>query len=249
MEQIVHFNAYFKQKLDATGKLGFSPQVKMTATMRMLAYGTAADFNDDYLKIAETTSFEACKRFCHAVNNLYETEYLHKPKRADLQKLIQKAEERGFPDMLGSLDCMHWEWKNCLMSHHGAYTGHHGRPTIILEAVASYDTWIWHANFRMPGGRQHQLFFRMKEAYHKDAEKAFGNFQAHFADVPRPARQWYGEDILEVLKTCIILHNMIIEDERDQDGITPAKDTPYHVEEALVPHERGSRNIQLESIN
>ncbi|CAB4320642.1 unnamed protein product [Prunus armeniaca] len=48
----------------------------MTATLRMLAYGIAADFNDDYLKIPETTSFEACKRFCHAVNNLYGAEYL-----------------------------------------------------------------------------------------------------------------------------------------------------------------------------
>ncbi|CAL9019358.1 unnamed protein product [Prunus brigantina] len=37
--------------------------------------------------------------------------------------------------MLGSLDCMHWEWKNCPTAHHRAYVGHHGRPTIILEAV------------------------------------------------------------------------------------------------------------------
>ncbi|XP_008231717.1 PREDICTED: uncharacterized protein LOC103330883 [Prunus mume] len=69
MEQIIPFDDYFKQKPDVTGKLGFSPQVKMTAVMRMLTYGTTADLNDAYLKIAETTSFEACKRFCHAVNN------------------------------------------------------------------------------------------------------------------------------------------------------------------------------------
>ncbi|XP_020418071.1 uncharacterized protein LOC109948765 [Prunus persica] len=107
MEQIVPFDDYFKQKPNATRKLSFSPQVKMTAAMRMLAYGTAADLNDDYLKIAKTTFFEACKRFCHVVNNLYGAEYLRKPTRADLQKLLQKAEERGFPGMLGSLDCMH----------------------------------------------------------------------------------------------------------------------------------------------
>ncbi|CAL9012519.1 unnamed protein product [Prunus brigantina] len=89
MEQIVPFDNYFKQKPDATGKLGFSPQVKMTAIMHMLlAYGTIADLNDDYLKIVETTSFEACKRFCHVVNNLYGAEYLRKPTRVDLQKLL-----------------------------------------------------------------------------------------------------------------------------------------------------------------
>ncbi|CAA7034456.1 unnamed protein product [Microthlaspi erraticum] len=27
----------------------------------------------------------------------------------------------------------------------------HGKPTIVLEAVASYDLWIWHAFFGPPG--------------------------------------------------------------------------------------------------
>ncbi|CAL8115841.1 unnamed protein product [Prunus armeniaca] len=86
----------------------------------------------------------------------------------------------------------------------------------------------------------------IQEAYRKDVERAFGILQARFAVVARSACQWYREDIWEVLKTCIILHNMIIEDERDQDDITPAENTPYHVEEALVPHEHGSRNIQIQ---
>ena len=31
------------------------------------------------------------------------------------------------------------------------YTGHKEGPTMILEAVASHDLWIWHAFFGMPG--------------------------------------------------------------------------------------------------
>ena len=31
------------------------------------------------------------------------------------------------------------------------YSGHVHEPTIILEAVASYDLWIWHAYFGLPG--------------------------------------------------------------------------------------------------
>lgn len=54
-------------------------------------------------------------------------------------------ESKGWPGMLGSLDCMHWEWKNCPKAYHGAYNGKFSRPTIILEAVASHDLWIWHA--------------------------------------------------------------------------------------------------------
>ena len=52
--------------------------------------------------------------------------------------------------MIGSIDCMHWEGKNCPTGWHGAYSGRKGRPTIILEAVASYDTWVWHAFFGVP---------------------------------------------------------------------------------------------------
>jgi hypothetical protein len=28
-------------------------------------------------------------------------------------KLLSINEERGFLGMIGSIDCMHWEWKNC----------------------------------------------------------------------------------------------------------------------------------------
>ncbi|GAA0167180.1 hypothetical protein LIER_22170 [Lithospermum erythrorhizon] len=40
-------------------------------------------------------------------------EYLRRPNDNDITRLLAKAEQRGVPGMLGSIDCMHWEWKNC----------------------------------------------------------------------------------------------------------------------------------------
>uniref|UniRef100_A0A0D3BQV7 Uncharacterized protein n=1 Tax=Brassica oleracea var. oleracea TaxID=109376 RepID=A0A0D3BQV7_BRAOL len=53
--------------------------------------------------------------------------------------------------MIGSIDCMHWEWKNCPTAWRGKYTRGSAKPTIVLEAVASHDLWIWHALFGLPG--------------------------------------------------------------------------------------------------
>jgi hypothetical protein len=147
-------------------------------------------------------------------------------------------------------------------------------PTIILEAVASYDTWIWHAFFGMPGslndinvldrspifqelyedrapkceyivnghqynmgyflsdgiypkwatfvktipfpqGPKAKLFAERQEAVRKDVERAFGVLQARFAIVRGPSRMMEEEDMGVVMKACVILHNMIVEDERD----------------------------------
>jgi hypothetical protein len=43
---------YFVQRRDAAKKLGHSFIQKMTAALRMLAYGVSNDFMDKYLRIA-----------------------------------------------------------------------------------------------------------------------------------------------------------------------------------------------------
>ncbi|XP_038693799.1 uncharacterized protein LOC119991525 [Tripterygium wilfordii] len=46
---------------------------------------------------------------------------------------------------------MHWEWRGCPSAWKSQYLGHTRSATIILEVVASYDLWIWHAFFSMAG--------------------------------------------------------------------------------------------------
>jgi hypothetical protein len=64
---------------------------------------------------------------------------------------MEMNEKRGWPGMLDSIDCMHWTWKNCPKAWHGMYCGKRCDPTIVLEAVASQDLWIWHCFFGLPG--------------------------------------------------------------------------------------------------
>ncbi|XP_042006100.1 uncharacterized protein LOC121754874 [Salvia splendens] len=121
--------------------------------MRMLAYGAAADFHDEYLRMSAQLIRKSLIKFVEGVISDFGDEYLRKPNEEDLTRLLHIGEQRGFSRMLGSIDCMHWEWKNSLTSWAGQHAGRSGSSTIIFEAVASQDLWIWHAFFGTPGSR------------------------------------------------------------------------------------------------
>ncbi|XP_048602986.1 uncharacterized protein LOC125581492, partial [Brassica napus] len=142
---------FFQQRRDATGRSGLSPLQKCTAAIRMLAYGFAADAVDEYLRLGESTALSCLHNFTDGIIRLFGNEYLRRPTPEDLQRLLDIGEKRGFPGMVGSIDCMHWEWKNCPTSWKGQYARGSTKPTIVLEAVASQDLWIWHAFLGPPG--------------------------------------------------------------------------------------------------
>ncbi|CAL2236484.1 unnamed protein product [Prunus armeniaca] len=153
MHDICNYDAYFVQKCDAAGVLGLLPEQKLTAVIRMLAYGASADQADEIARMGKSTTLEALVRFCDAVENLYTRDYLRRPTPRDLQRLLQKAEARGFPGMIGSIDCMHWQWKNCSIALQGDYGNRKCQKSIILEVVAGFDTWVWHAFFGVAGSQ------------------------------------------------------------------------------------------------
>ena len=248
----------------------------MTDALRMLAYGVAAGFTNEYVRIGESIAIESLKKFVKAVVNIFSEEYLKSPNSNDIARLLVVNKKRGFSGILGSIDCMHWKWKNCPTEWKGQYTGHSREPTLILEAIASYDRWIWHAFFGLLGsyndinvlehsfvfielaqgrappvnysinGHDYRMryylvdgiypqwsifvktisapleakkkhFARVQEACRKEC--AFGILQVRFSIVRGPARFWDEATLNNIMKTCIILHNMIIEDERDPNGV------------------------------
>ena len=83
--------------------------------------------------------------------DVFGEQYLRPPTVEDTARLLEINNNRCWPGMLGCIDCMHWRWKNCPTAWKGVYTGHVDGPTMILEAVASEDLWIWHSFFGLPG--------------------------------------------------------------------------------------------------
>ncbi|XP_015959547.1 uncharacterized protein LOC107483442 [Arachis duranensis] len=64
-------------------------------------------------------------------------------------------------------------------------------------------------------GEKRKLFAQYQEWQRKDVERAFRVLQARFAIIRGPARFWEKKKLANIMRACIILHNMIVEDERD----------------------------------
>lgn len=95
----------------------------MTCALRMLAYGSSADQLDELIRMGESTVIEMLNIFCENIIRLLGPEYLRTPTLDDLETLLAENAARGFPGMIGSLDCMHWTWKNCPTAWQGAFQG------------------------------------------------------------------------------------------------------------------------------
>lgn len=272
-KQVCAGNTFFQHRRDAAGKLGIHPYMKVIAAFRVLCYGCSADSLDENLEISEAVVNRCVDEFCASIIEIYGDHYLRAPTEDDIARLLRENEERGFPGMMGSIDCMKWVWQNCPTAWRGAFRGKEKKPTVVLEAVASRDLHIWHAFIGMPGasndinvldasplmseyldkdmphfsynvngieyefvywladgiypewrcfvktisapiGDVEKYFAKAQEALRKDVERAFGVLQARFAIVARPSRRWKLDDVARTMRCCIILHNMIVEDDK-----------------------------------
>ncbi|KAK1615979.1 hypothetical protein QYE76_021496 [Lolium multiflorum] len=67
---------------------------------------------------------------------------------------------------------------------------------------------------RNPNSEKTRRFAKMQEACRKDVERGFGVLQARWAIVRHPARTWSLKTMHEVMTCCVIMHNVILENER-----------------------------------
>jgi hypothetical protein len=68
---------------------------------------------------------------------------------------------------------------------------------------------------RNPTEEKYSRFAKEEEACRKDVERAFGVLQSRWAIVCHPTKQWSVQQTWEVMTACVIMHNIIVEEERD----------------------------------
>ncbi|XP_048605381.1 uncharacterized protein LOC125582950 [Brassica napus] len=189
---------FFQQKRDAIGRLGLSPLQKCTASLRMLAYGCAADAVDEYLRLGESTTLSCLSNFTEGVIQWFGAEYLRRPTPDDLQRLLDIGEIRGRAPRVQYVVNGH-QYDLAYYLTDGIYP----KWSTFIQSIS------------LPQGPKAELFAKVQEATRKDVERAFGVLQARFAIVKNLAILWDKRQIGMVMRTCIILHNMIVENERD----------------------------------
>lgn len=300
VETITSHDDYFRQRPDATGRLGMTPLHKIIVAWRKLCYGYGNDSMDESFEVAASTNREILDHFCDACIEIWENQFIRRPNAADIERIgtmmlmltdffltcdivpvtaAKQNESRGFRGALMSIDCTHWAWAKCPKSFQGQFrNGRKDYCSVVMEAGCSPDRRIWHLFCTIPGtcndinildssplfddilsgespvfkyqlnGNDYSWLYYLvdgiypawrifarplsqpanecdanytkeHEGARKDIECTFGILKKKFLIVKHPAEFWKLETMHKVMKTIVIWHNMILEDEFDEEDL------------------------------
>jgi hypothetical protein len=85
-------------------------------------------------------------------------------------------------------------------------------------ADSIYPSWpTFVKTVRNPADEKCKRFAKEQEAARKDVERAFGVLQSRWAIIRYPARTWSPERMWNMITACVMMHNMIVENERNNN--------------------------------
>ena len=154
LQVAAHADVFFTERFDAALKRSICPKVKLLMGLKCIAYGVSPSAFQDYFQMGETTGRDCLKKLARVISSSDELRsvFLRSMTRVDARRVTElHREKHGIDGMIGSIDCMHVGWKNCPVAWQGQFSGAKGKPTLVLEAFADHNLWIWHAVFGWAG--------------------------------------------------------------------------------------------------
>jgi len=98
---------FFRQRINATGKLQVHPLQKVVAAFLVIAYFEAADRADEYVGLSRTVISKSTKLLMQFIVKRWGPTYLRRPNQEELGAIMERNKERGMPGCIGSLDYCH----------------------------------------------------------------------------------------------------------------------------------------------
>ena len=152
MEDVMRSNYSFYKSSHMDGFQRSSIEARLLLPLKTLAYGVPHHTFIDYFQMSDPYARDCCLHFCKVIKLIYSSEYLRCPTQQDMKMITKLHKAVHHTDgLFGSLDCTHTLWKNCPKAWHGSYKGKEDKPSIVLEAVADYHLFFWHASFGYTG--------------------------------------------------------------------------------------------------
>ena len=141
----------FLGRPDAVGQKGPSSIQRMYSVIHRLAFGSCSFAVKDYSGVRSDLGRDCLYDFCKFIIRRYGRDYLGKWDKAAMLAEMAANEKRGFPGMLGSIDCCHWVWHRCPVALQGQFQDRLGKRSRVVEAIAGVDTYIHQAFVWLPG--------------------------------------------------------------------------------------------------
>nr|GEZ24419.1 hypothetical protein [Tanacetum cinerariifolium] len=119
--------------------------------------GTHPKYSEEYFRRCIRRLYGSCKYWSYYEVHIRHTSIgirrvLRKRTSVDIEKIYALYEEKhGLSEIIRSIDCMHWDYRNCPKALHAQFKRRvHKCATLMLEVAADKKLWIWHAYFRVP---------------------------------------------------------------------------------------------------
>ncbi|GKC02487.1 serine/threonine-protein kinase STY17-like protein, partial [Tanacetum coccineum] len=230
--------AHFQSNPDCARREGISPLIKCTSAIRQLAYGVNASFLDEYMQISERSSRKALDHFCQAevlIVRIRSGLIVRTPFKRNMIDVIMvrtrsfcwkplRRKTYGY-DMLslvllGRTTTSIFLYQSPLFNDLKTGRAHEipfvangvtypSRYCLVDGIYPELATLV--KTIPEPTDDDHKriLYKKKQDSARKDVERAFGVLKKKWAILANPTRALREDNIVNMMYTCIILHNMI----------------------------------------